>query len=103
MREARLSASSTARSRSLVTLRPVSAEHVITGGRWRSRLASLAVASSRSVSPMSHLFSATSVAHPVRIASSAIRRSSDVTPSDASDTTIATSARSAARSERSCA
>ena len=52
---------------------------------------------------MSHLLSATIVAQPERIASSAMRRSSDVTPSDASQTTIATSARSAARSARSWA
>ena len=40
------------------------------------------------------------VAQPVFIASSATRRSSVVSPSEASQTTIATSARSAARSER---
>ena len=47
---------------------------------------------------MSHLFSATSVAQLERIASSATRRSSEVRPSEASQTTIATSARAAARS-----
>ena len=103
MREARRSASSIERSSSFGTLRPVSAEQVTTGGRRRRRFSSLAVASSRSVSPTSHLFKATSVAQPDRIASSATRRSSEVTPSEASQTTSATSARSAARSERSCA
>ncbi len=52
---------------------------------------------------MSHLLRATSVAHPDDIASSPILRSSEVTPSEASQTGIATSARSAARSARSCA
>ena len=51
----------------------------------------------------SHLLSAITVAHFFFIASSAMRRSSLVTPSEASQTTIATSARSAARSERSWA
>ena len=103
IREARRSASSIERSRSFETLRPESAEQATTGGRWRRRFRSLAVASSRSVALMSHLLRATSVAHPARIASSATRRSSDVIPSEASQTTSATSARSAARSDRSWA
>jgi hypothetical protein len=81
----------------------VSAETVTSSGRWRSRLSAFSRANSRSVSEMSHLFSATIVAQPDFIASSATRRSSDVMPSEASTTTIATSARSAARSERSWA
>ncbi len=50
---------------------------------------------------MSHLFSASAVAQPACIASSAIRRSWAVMPAVASHTTSATSARSAARRERS--
>ena len=65
--------------------------------------ATRALASSRSVSVTSHLFSAITVAHFFCIAISATRRSSLVTPSVASQTTIATAARSAARSERSWA
>jgi hypothetical protein len=49
---------------------------------------------------MSHLLRARIVAQPDFIASSAMRMSSLVTPSAASQTTIAASARSAARSER---
>ena len=45
-------------------LRPVIAEAVITRGRSRRRFSRRARASSRSVSPMSHLLSATSVAQP---------------------------------------
>jgi hypothetical protein len=88
---------------SVDTLRPVSAEQVITGGRNRSLRATRARASSMSVRVTSHLLRAISVAQPACIAISAIRRSSEVTPSPASETTIATSARSTARSERSCA
>ena len=51
----------------------------------------------------SHLLSAITVAHFFFIAISAMRKSSLVTPSAASQTTIATCARSAACSERSCA
>ncbi len=68
-----------------------------TGGRSRSFFWARARASSRSVRTMSHLFSASTVAQPDRIARSPTRRSSAVTPSDASQTTIAASARSAAR------
>jgi hypothetical protein len=91
-------------SRSTVaTLRPVSAEEVITGGRSRSFCVARARASSMSVREMSHLFMARTVAQPDRMATSATRRSSAVSPSLASQTTMAASARSAARSERSCA
>ncbi len=83
--------------------RPVFADTAITRGRWRSLFSTRAVASSRSVSEMSHLFRAITVAHFFFIAISAIRKSSVVTPSEASHTTIATAARSAARSERSWA
>jgi hypothetical protein len=47
------------------------------------------------------LFSASTVAQPLCMASSATRRSWEVTPSAASQTTMATSARSAARRLRS--
>ena len=83
--------------------RPLVADTAITCGRWRSLRATFALASSRSVWVTSHLLSAITVAHFCFIASSATRRSSVVTPSVASQTTIATSARSAACSERSCA
>ena len=85
------------------TLRPVFADAVITLGRSRTRCSTRARASSRSASAMSHLLSTTIVAHPFFIASSAMLRSWLVTPSVASQTTSATSARSAACSERSCA
>ena len=85
------------------TPRPVFAEIATTSGRSRSRTSARSVASSRSVRVTSHLFIATIVAAPFFIASSAIRRSSLVSPSWASQTRIATSARSAARSERICA
>jgi hypothetical protein len=83
--------------------RPVVAETAITCGRWRSFRATLAFVCSRSVAVMSHLFRASTVAHFCFMANSATRRSSVVTPSLASHTTIATSARPAACSERSCA
>ena len=82
-------------------LRPVFAEAATTRGRSRRRFSRRARASSRSVSLMSHLLRATIVAQPERIASSAARKSSATSPSAESQTTIATSARSAARSVRS--
>ncbi len=75
----------------------------MTAGRSRSLRSTRARASSMSVAVRSHLFSTSRVAQPAFIASSATRRSSEVTPSEASQTTIATSARSTARSERSWA
>ena len=84
-------------------MRPVFAEAVITFGRSRTFCSTRARASSSSVWPTSHLFRTTIVAQPFFIAISATLRSWLVTPSAASHTTSATSARSAACSERSCA
>ena len=84
--------------------RPVLAEVVSTFGRRRSLRLTRARSWSRSKSsPLvrSHLLSTSAVAQPAFIAISAIRRSCEVTPSVASHTTSATSARSAARWERS--
>jgi hypothetical protein len=103
MREAAFPASEIASRSTARTPRPVRAEQVSTGGRSLLFRAARALASSRSVREMSHLLRARTTPQPERIASSAIRRSSAVRPSRASQTTTAASARSAARSERSCA
>ena len=102
-RSAARSASSIASATSRVSPRPVFAETAISRGRWRSFWFTRARAYSRSVSVSSHLFRAITVAQFECIARSAIRKSSVVMPSVASHSTIATSARSAARSERSWA
>ena len=86
-----------------VSPRPLLADTASTGGRWRSFWVTRAFASSRSVRVTSHLLSAITVAQLFCMAISATLRSALVTPSSASQTTIATSARSAARSERSWA
>ena len=98
-RSARASAAATSRA----SPRPLFADTASTGGRWRSFCVTRALASSRSVRVTSHLLRAITVAQLFCIAMSATRRSSLVTPSSASQTTIATSARSAACSERSWA
>ena len=124
MRTPMRSASATASVSRRSTWRPVFALAVSTRGRWRSFCATLPRTSSRScartartapappVSPparassapssaRSHLFSTSAVAQSACIASSAMRRSCPVTPSVASQMTSATSARSAARWDRS--
>ena len=78
------SASPTASTSSRLTLRPSSADAVSTRGRRRSFCGDARLASSRSVSVRSHLLRTISVAQPFCIAIEAMRRSSLVTPSLAS-------------------
>ena len=81
--------------------RPLIAEVVMNGGRWRSRRWSCGRMSSIVTCEMSHLASTTSVEHAAFRATSAAARSPSTIPSLASIRTSATSARSAACSARS--
>ena len=81
--------------------RPLFAEVVTIGGRWRRRLSSRARTSSISTVVSSHLESTTSVEHCALRATSETVRSCSTTPSEASTRTSATSAWFAASSARS--